>query len=327
MGFEILTLGDGPPEGVPGAARARSFGASQARLAAATWGRQARSRRAVCVFDFLGPARVQALLPAPLRAPYLVPLYGLEVWRPLSWTRRRALARAAVRLAISAHTLDRARGFNPDLPPAEIVPLALEERPPAGALDAGLLARAGRGFLLIVGRLAAGERYKGHDELLAALPRLLAAAPGARLVIAGDGDDRPRLAAKAAALGLGDRALFAGFVSEATLAELYRRSAAFVMPSRGEGFGLVYLEAMRAGRPCVAARGGAAEEVVVDGDDRSPRRPRLAGGAGGGARPPPRRPRRPARWPTGWAPPGSGAGAPSSRRPASASASRRCWTG
>lgn len=268
MGFEILTLGDGIPAEVAGAAAARPFGASHARLAAAVWARQARALgpgRAACVFDFLGPARVQALLPAPLRAPYLLFLHGLELWRPLSWTRARALARAAVLAANSAYTVKRAARANPGLPPAVVVPLALEERPPAGEPDGELLARAGRGFVLIAGRLAAGERYKGHDELLAALPLLLASQPDARLVVAGDGDDRPRLEAAAAARGLAGRILFAGFVSEATLAELYRRAAAFVMPSRGEGFGLVYLEAMRAGLPCVAARGTAAEEVVVDG--------------------------------------------------------------
>ena len=110
--------------------------------------------------------------------------------------------------------------------------------------------------------MASGERYKGHDQILEALPRV----PGARLVVAGDGDDRPRLEARAADLGCEERVTFTGFVSEATLAELYRRAAVFVMPSLGEGFGLVYLEAMRAGKPCVAARGSAADEVVADGE-------------------------------------------------------------
>src|SRR6185295_10340629 len=151
-----------------------------------------------------------------------------------------------------------------------------EEREPAGEADDRLLDRLGRGFLLLVARMASGERYKGHDQILEALPGLLATHSGARLVVAGDGDDRARLEAKAASLGLGDAVVFTGFVSEATLAELYRRCAAFVMPSRGEGFGLVYLEAMRAARPVLATRGSAAEEIVrhgetgllVDPDDR-----------------------------------------------------------
>jgi len=264
IGFRILSLDS---DGAPGIeAPARGFGGDQRALGLALWTGQMTHRGTAYVFDLLGPARVQAYLPDAFRAPYLLPLYGIEVWRPLDWDRRRALAKAAVRFAISAQTLERARPFCPDLEGTAVVPLALEEREPAGLADARLLDRLGSGFLLIAGRMAAGERYKGHDELLAALPGLLAVAPEARLVVAGDGCDRPRLEAKAASLGLGAAVAFTGFVSEATLAELYRRCAAFVMPSTGEGFGLVYLEAMRAGKPVLAARGSAAEEIVRHGE-------------------------------------------------------------
>jgi phosphatidyl-myo-inositol dimannoside synthase len=254
IGCEILALGR---SGAPGPAR--YFGADQRRLALAAWRRQL-GRKPALVFDLLGPARVQAWLPGPLRAPYLVPLYGIEVWCPLGWQRRRALSHATVRLAISHYTVERARPFCTDLDGVRVLPLALEERAPEGAVDLDLVSHLGTGFLLIVGRMASGERYKGHEEVLAALPRV----PGARLVVAGDGDDRPRLEARATELGLKERVTFTGFVSEATLAELYRRAAVFVMPSVGEGFGLVYLEAMRAGKPSVAARGSAADEVVAD---------------------------------------------------------------
>lgn len=241
LGFAILTLGH-----------------SQAGLALEVWRRQLVNRRLALVFDLLGPARVQAYLPAPLRAPYLIPLYGIEVWRTLDRDRRRALEEATVKFAISEYTVERAGRRRPELRGTSVVPLALEEREPQGPEDAELLGRLGEGFFLIVGRMAATERYKGHDQLLEALPA------GARLVIAGDGDDRPRLEEKARSL-LGERAVFTGFVSEATLSRLYQRCAVFVMPSRGEGFGLVYLEAMRAGKPCIAARESAAEEIVVDG--------------------------------------------------------------
>ena len=259
LGFELLTLdGSGlPASEVP----VQGFAGNQRALAFEVWRRQVKDRGAVYVFDLLGVARTQSYLPAPFRAPYLIPLYGIEVWRPLAWDRRRALAHATVVFAISAHTRERAQSFVPGLNGAPVLPLALEERRPEGAVDATLLGRLGRGFFLIVGRMDPRERYKGHDQLLEALVRV----PDARLVVAGDGGDRPRLEAKANGLGIGDRVLFTGFTSEATLVELYRRCAAFAMPSRGEGFGLVYLEAMRAGRPVLAARGSAAEEIVVDG--------------------------------------------------------------
>jgi phosphatidylinositol alpha-1,6-mannosyltransferase len=266
IGWSLLSLG-GLDGFAPGGG-ARAFGGRQGALALAVWRRQLAARRRVAlVYDLLGPARAQTFLPAPLRAPYLVAIYGIEVWRRLSGSRSRALRQATVRLATSGHTVAQAQATNGDLGPVEVLPLCLEERPPAGEVDAALLDRAGREYLLIVGRMAATERYKGHDQLLQALRHLPAAADAwPRLVIAGDGDDRPRLEALAATLGVAGQVLFTGFVSEATLAELYARAAVFVMPSRGEGFGLVYLEAMRAGRPCVAARASAAAEIVADGE-------------------------------------------------------------
>ena len=270
LGFSVVTLGRTAPgmNGTP----VRGFAGRGAALAATLAGRQLAGRREAYLFDLLGPARVQAYVPAARRAPYLLPLLGIEAWRPLSRDRARALANATAAFAISTHTSERARPFCPGVEGLPVVPLALEDRPPAGTVDAALLERVGEGGLLIVGRMMASEVYKGHDELLEAMPRVLELArhadrhPRVRLVVTGDGDDRPRLEAKAAALGLGEAVTFTGFVSEGTLAELYRRCAAFVMPSRGEGFGLVYLEAMKAGKPCVAARGSAAEEVVVDGE-------------------------------------------------------------
>jgi len=265
--LRILSLDGLPPDLPEGTREARDFHGSQRRLAWEVFRSQTGPTPSrLLVFDLLGPARVQAFVPPVWRAPYLVQLLGIEVWRPLSWDRRRALSHASAALSISELTLARARPFCPDLPPVRVVPLALEERAAEGAIDEALLARAGAGFLLMTGRMAASERYKGHDAVLEALPSLARLRPEVRLVIAGDGDDRRRLAERAWALGIGEHVLFTGFTSETTLRELYRRSAALVLPSRGEGFGLVYLEAMREARPVVATRASAAEEIVVDGE-------------------------------------------------------------
>ncbi|MFY9820392.1 MAG: glycosyltransferase family 4 protein [Thermoanaerobaculia bacterium] len=264
IALHLLTLSGG---GLPGETTpaAKDFGGDARALALHVWRRQLASRREAFVFDLLGPARVQAYLPGPLRAPYLVPMYGIEVWRPLEHDRRRALARATVRFAISRHTLERALPFCPGIAGTVVLPLALEDRLAEGTVDTSLIGGIGRGFLLMVGRMDATERYKGHDQVLEALPRILGLCPNARLVVAGEGADRRRLEEKAGSLGVGSAVIFAGFTSEATLAELYRRCAVFAMPSRGEGFGLVYLEAMRAARPVLAAQGTAAEEIVVHG--------------------------------------------------------------
>jgi phosphatidylinositol alpha-1,6-mannosyltransferase len=119
--------------------------------------------------------------------------------------------------------------------------------------------------MLIVGRLDAEQRHKGHDQLLEALPLVLRSVPDAQLVVAGAGDDRERLAAKARALGVADAVIFTGQLGQGALHRLYERCALFVMPSDGDGFGLVFLEAMMHRQPCVGLRQGAAAEILEGG--------------------------------------------------------------
>jgi phosphatidylinositol alpha-1,6-mannosyltransferase len=119
--------------------------------------------------------------------------------------------------------------------------------------------------MLIVGRLDSAQRHKGHDELLAVLPGVRERIPGAQLVVVGGGDDRTRLEAEASALGVTEAVRFTGRVSEPALLDLYRRCALFVMPSEGDGFGLVFLEAMMHGLPCVGLAQGAAAEFLEHG--------------------------------------------------------------
>jgi phosphatidyl-myo-inositol dimannoside synthase len=211
-------------------------------------------------------ARLHYALPQWLRRPYAVFLHGLEIRDGcVNRARARALQNAAARLANSRHTARNAVTTCPDAGIVSICPLALLPEAPAGAVDAELLRSAGEGYALIVARMNADERYKGHDGLLAAWGAVRGAVPRARLVVVGGGDDVARLRAKASALGLDGAVRFTGRVSDATLAALRARAAFYVMPSTNEGFGLVYLEAMRAGLACIGCSGDAAAEIIVDG--------------------------------------------------------------
>ena len=188
-------------------------------------------------------------------------LCGVEAWKPLTWIQRTALDRADRLLAISAHTRQRFLDANPHFARRTIdvchpgIEAGAAVTPAAGAVPS----------VLIVGRMAADEQYKGHDELIDVWPDIVAAVPGATLRIAGDGDDRSRLERKAATLGLAQQVVFLGRVDEAALQREYASCSVFAMPSRDEGFGFVFVEAMRAGRPCVGAD-GAAREIIADGD-------------------------------------------------------------
>jgi len=103
-------------------------------------------------------------------------------------------------------------------------------------------------------------------DLLRAFALARLAAPDARLVVVGDGPEHVRLRALAAELGLGESALLlGGLPDDDEVVAWYRRAGIFCLPSVQEGFGIVFLEAMAAGLPIVAARSAAIPEVVPDG--------------------------------------------------------------
>ena len=84
-------------------------------------------------------------------------------------------------------------------------------------------------------------------------------------LVVGDGDDRPRLEARASALGIHDQVVFTGYVTDAEKPDYYRLADLFAMPGRGEGFGIVYLEALACGVPVLASTADASREVLRDG--------------------------------------------------------------
>ncbi len=223
-------------------------------IAAIAASRRASSETAiVCSHLHVAPvAKAVAMLCGSARP--TVMLCGIEAWRPLRRLERWALATSDV-AAISQHTIDRFKAANPRLS-------ALDVRVCHPGLAANFIpAPELSSIALIVARMSSAERYKGHDALLAMWPRVVERHPDAVLVVAGDGDDRPRLEALARARGVAHAVKFVGAVSDKMLTSLYEQCRFFVMPSRDEGFGLVFLEAMRAGKACIGGTGAAAEVI------------------------------------------------------------------
>ena len=157
-----------------------------------------------------------------------------------------------------------------DLPPdrVRVIPDTVQDRfvpgPPSEALRERLALGPGP-ILLTVGRLSAGERYKGHEQVFGALPALRAKFPTLVYAVAGGGDDRAYLEQRARDLA-GDAAVrFLGFVPEEDLLGLYHLADLYVMPSTQEGFGIVYLEAAACGLRVVGGVGGGSADAVPDG--------------------------------------------------------------
>jgi phosphatidylinositol alpha-1,6-mannosyltransferase len=200
-------------------------------------------------------------------ARYVVTAHGADVWEPLSILRRWGLQGAAAVTAPSNFTaaaIAKTQGL--DLSRVTVLPWAIEPK---------LIKRNGTAHrispslptgkvLLTVGRMDAAERLKGVEEVLRALPSVLDKFPDTYYVIIGEGDDRERLQLLAKELEFGEHVLFIGHTSDEELAGYYEACDVFVMPSRQEGFGLVFLEAMAFGKPVIGGDHGGTPEIVHD---------------------------------------------------------------
>jgi phosphatidyl-myo-inositol dimannoside synthase len=243
---------------------------SKARFSA-TAARAARRRAKVVVagHPFLAPVAQGAKF-FGRRAKSIVWTHGLEVWEPLSILRRRALRSADLIIAPTRDTANQVAGQQ-DVPRERIrvLPWALDPQfetllkaKPAPALPANF--PTGR-VILTVGRWCADERYKGMDTLVTALPRLLTEWPDVQLVAVGEGDDQGWLEQIADGRGVLRHVHFLSGLTYPEIAACYQACEIFALPSRGEGFGLVYLEAMACGKPVIGGAHGGAPEVVDDG--------------------------------------------------------------
>ncbi len=240
-------------EGVP----VRTYGGSRARF----WLGLERASLAPSRFlhDFAGTARAARLL-FPRRA-YAVWAHGIEVWDEVRADRAEALARAEVLLVNSAYTRKRADptlGRLRDVRVCALGSYADAAAPPREAAT-------GPPTALLIGRVEP-DWPKGQGVLVSLWPRVVAAVPDARLLLVGKGPALEALREFARQSPAAGKIEVAGFVPEAEIELVWRRASVFAMPSLTEGFGLVFIEAMRRGLPVIASRADAGGEVNVDGE-------------------------------------------------------------
>jgi phosphatidylinositol alpha-1,6-mannosyltransferase len=271
---EFLSLNDDAGEQTlqadAGRILVRGFGRSKFRFVCAAI---TRSRGDKCILLAAHPnlalpaACVRALSP---NVRVIVMAHGVEVWRPLPAIRRRALLCADTLLVASRDTMRRlteVQGASPKkirLLPWPINPDFLRMAEASDGL--ALPPRFPRGqVILAIGRWEVAERYKGVDELIQAVAQLRGAHPSLQLVAVGSGNDLPRLQSLASDLDVADRVHFLQGLARAEIAACYAHADIFALPSTGEGFGIVYLEAMAFARPVVGAACGGTTDLIEDG--------------------------------------------------------------
>ncbi len=197
--------------------------------------------------------------------------HGVEVWQPLGWPRGPALRRSDLVIGPSSDTVQHLIS-DQHIPPGKVQKLPWGLDPEFEArMEAAVpisappdFPRAGR-IILTVGRWDTAERYKGADTLIAALPGVLKGSPDASLVLVGDGNDRPRLERLARDLGVWEHTHFLFELSPDQLFACYARCDIFALPSSGEGFGLVFLEAMANAKPVIGGAHGGIPDIVEEG--------------------------------------------------------------
>ena len=196
--------------------------------------------------------------------------HGVDVWQPLNRLRRIGVRAADCVLVPSRDTADKLRDVQ-RIPSERIrlLPLGLDpefldlactpkELPLPDSVPRGR-------YVLAVGRWSSAERYKGFDTLIQALPQIRDVTGDVNLVFAGDGDDRLALEELATRFHVRDSVRFISGLTRPQLVSVYRHADVFALPSGGEGFGIVYLEAMALGRPVVGGNHGGVPDVVEDG--------------------------------------------------------------
>jgi glycosyltransferase involved in cell wall biosynthesis len=279
MGLAVLSMHEKDvdrPSFLPAGATFRGFSGNKRRLAASLAMEGIRKGRKLMVFDHVTLALpvLPHVMSGLVRT--VVFAHGSESWRRVRRSSRWSFRHASLTLANSEFTRSRMLecgihgrveacplGLSPDAVLNLSVPALPSTSMELEAVDKSVHAIGPR-MLLLVARMHPGEREKGHDEILNVWPAVLQKFPDAQLVFAGPGEDRPRLAQKALEMGVGSTVFLPGRVPAEMLQNLFHRCYAHVMPSRQEGFGLVHLEAMNFGKPCVGCHNDGAADVIVN---------------------------------------------------------------
>jgi len=215
---------------------------------------------------------VCGFLGAAFRILYLTVIHGLELQKLGPW--KTAWLKGSKKImAVSSFTKTRLLRFCAGYAEASVVVVGntfdverFNPAPKPAYLMEKLKIQEDQKVVLTVARLAKGEGYKGYDKVLLAMRRVVKEFPGVRYVIAGSGSDMPRMRKLIQDYQLRDCAILAGFVADREIPDYYNLCDVFVMPSTGEGFGIVFLEALACGKPVIAGNLDGSREALVDGE-------------------------------------------------------------
>jgi phosphatidylinositol alpha-1,6-mannosyltransferase len=202
--------------------------------------------------------------------------HGIEVWRPLSFHKRLLLKHCSTIICVSNFT--KAQMYNwHKTDPGKCVVLnnALDpfmKLPVQFAKPAHLSARYGLSgagpVIFTLTRLASTELYKGHDRVIKAIAKLKCKFPGIKYILAGKYDEKEgvRVRQLIADLGVTGQVILTGFIKEDELPDHFLSADIFVLPSKKEGFGIVFIEALACGLPVICGNADGSIDAIRNGE-------------------------------------------------------------
>ena len=241
----------------------------KAKIAGSVMGNVVRHRPSLIVCGHVNYAPICYWISRAFKVPYLVMTYGIDVWEIASKSQRIALQHAKMVTALSRYTAERLAAQVPFKDGRLVIqPHAVRPHFTPAAKSKQLAKKLrvdGRKVILTVSRLDSSEQYKGYDLVMENLASIAQAVPDVVYLIVGGGDDAIRIRKYAEKLGVVDRIVLAGEVPNEELPAYYNLADVFAMPSRNEGLGIVYLEALACGKPVIGGSTGGARDALLDG--------------------------------------------------------------
>ena len=210
--------------------------------------------------------------------PYWTVAHGVDAWDIDKPSLKQSLQAADLILSVSNYTRDRLiheQNLNPNrvnLNPnrVKLLPNTFNEdkfypKPKSPHLLSRYQLSSKQPIILTVARLDQTERYKGYDVILRALPKIIQVIPNVHYLLVGKGSDRLRIEQLIRDLNLSSSVTLTGFVPDIELCDHYNLCDVFAMPSKGEGFGIVYLESLACGKPTLGGNQDGAIDALCQG--------------------------------------------------------------
>jgi phosphatidylinositol alpha-1,6-mannosyltransferase len=206
---------------------------------------------------------------------YLI-AHGIEIWRPVSFTKKALLKRCDKIICVSNYTKQQTvkwHNVNPAI--CTVLNNALDpffNLPEKFKKPDFLLKKYNLNFenpiLLTLTRLAETEHYKGHEQVIRVIGKLRVKFPGIKYILAGqyDSTEKIRINELISINKVQEQVILTGFIKESELPDYFLLADLFVLPSKKEGFGIVFIEALACGLPVICGNADGSVDAIRNGE-------------------------------------------------------------